>query len=83
GGWERAVRALDEAKGYHRPRAAGLGDQIRRLLGRSSMVRFDDLVTDPRYAPELLPSLVAEHAAHPYRDDSTLRHQVRGADQDV
>ncbi|MEU9350473.1 SMI1/KNR4 family protein [Streptomyces griseoloalbus] len=83
GGWERAVKALDEAKGYGRPRAAGLGDQIRRLLGQTSMVYYDGLVTDPRYAPELLPPLVAEHAAHSYRDDSTLRFQLRGAEDDL
>ncbi|MBB5125177.1 SMI1/KNR4 family protein [Streptomyces griseoloalbus] len=83
GGWERAVKGLDEAKGYGRPRAAGLGDQIRRLLGQTSMVYYDGLVTDPRYAPELLPPLVAEHAAHSYRDDSTLGFHLRGADEDV
>ncbi|MCT9007329.1 SMI1/KNR4 family protein [Streptomyces rhizosphaerihabitans] len=83
GGWERAVKALDEAKEYGRPRAAGLGDQIRRLLGQTYMVYFEDLVTDPQYAPDLLPPLVAEHAAHSHRDDSTLRFHLRGADDDV
>ncbi|MEV7892358.1 SMI1/KNR4 family protein [Streptomyces sp. NPDC002817] len=81
GNWERAVQQLDEAKAYGRPRAAGLGDQIRRLLGQTSMVYFDGLATDPRYAAELLPSLVAEHAAHSYRDDSTLMFHLRGADE--
>ncbi|MFJ8464717.1 SMI1/KNR4 family protein [Streptomyces swartbergensis] len=83
GGWERAGKALDEAKAYGRPRAAGLGDQIRRLLGQTYMVYFEDLVTDPRYAPDLLPPLVAEHAAHSYRDDSTLTFHLRGAGDDV
>lgn len=83
GNWEEALRALDEAKEYGRPRAGGLGDQIRRLLGQTYMVYFDGLVTDPRYAPELLPPLVAEHAAHPYRDDSTLTFHLRGADDDL
>ena len=83
GGWEQAAKALDEAKGYGRARAAGLGDQIRRLLGQTHMVYFDGLVTDPRYTPELLPLLVAEHAAHSYRDDSTLTYQLRGADEDL
>lgn len=83
GGWERAQEALDEAKRYGRPRAAGLGDQIRRLLGQTYMVYFADLVTDPRYAPELLPLLVAEHAEHSYRDDSTLTFQLRGADESL
>ncbi|ARF77494.1 cell wall assembly protein [Kitasatospora albolonga] len=83
GGWEQALKALDEAKEYGRPRAAGLGDQIRRLLGQTSMVYFDGLVTDPRYASELLPPLVAEHAAHSYRDDSTLTFHLRGADDSL
>lgn len=83
GNWEAAAGSLDEAKGYGRPRAAGLGDQIRRLLGETYMVYFDGLVTDPLYAPELLPPLVAEHAAHSYRDDSTLTFHLRGADGDL
>ncbi|MER5830418.1 SMI1/KNR4 family protein [Streptomyces sp. NPDC002130] len=83
GGWERAVTAMDEAKGYGRPRAAGLGDQIRRLLGQTYMVHFDGLATDPRYASELLPALIAEHAAHSYRGDSSLTFHLRGADGDV
>ncbi|MEV0259837.1 SMI1/KNR4 family protein [Streptomyces sp. NPDC050617] len=83
GGWERAAKALDEAKAYSRPRAAGLGDQIRRLLGQTYMVYFDGLVADPRYAPELLPPLVAEHAAHSYRGDSSLMFHLRGADDDL
>ncbi|MFI2380295.1 SMI1/KNR4 family protein [Streptomyces sp. NPDC018964] len=82
GGWERAVKALEEAKEYGRPRAAGLVDQIRRLLGQAPVTYFDGLVTDPRYAPELLPPLVAEHAAQRHRDDSTLRFHLRGADED-
>ncbi|MEU0388406.1 SMI1/KNR4 family protein [Streptomyces chartreusis] len=83
GGWERAQRALDEAKEYGRPRAAGLADQIRRMLGQTDMVYFEDVVTDPRYTPDLLPPLVAEHAAHSYRADSALRFHLRGADDDL
>lgn len=83
GGWERAGAALEEAKGYGRPRAVGLGDQIRRLLGQTSTVYFDGLATDRQYAAELLPPLVAEHAAHSYRDDSTLTLHLRGADDDL
>ncbi|MFI7321895.1 SMI1/KNR4 family protein [Streptomyces venezuelae] len=83
GDWERAERALDRAKGYGRPRAAGMGDQIRRLLGQTYMVYFEGLASDPRYAPELLPPLVAEQAAHSYRDDSTLEFDLRGATADV
>ncbi|MGZ9932638.1 SMI1/KNR4 family protein [Streptomyces sp. NC-S4] len=83
GGWERAGRQLDEAKGYGRPRAGGLGDQIRRLLGQTYMVYFEDVVIDPRYAPELLPVLVGDHAVQSYRDDSTLEYHLRGAGDDV
>ncbi|MET8603537.1 SMI1/KNR4 family protein [Streptomyces rubiginosohelvolus] len=82
GDWERAERALDEAQGYGRPRADGLGDQIRRLLGRTDLA-YEDLAIDPRYAPELLPPLVAEHAAHRHRDDSTLNYRLSGATDDV
>ncbi|WP_344629913.1 SMI1/KNR4 family protein [Streptomyces glaucosporus] len=83
GGWERAREALDEAERYGSPRAAGLDDQIRRLLGQTSGVYFEGLVTDPRYAPELLPPVVAEHAAHSYRSDSTLMLYLRDADDEV
>lgn len=83
GDWERALQVLNQAKGYGRPRAAGLGDQIRRLLGDTSSVSFEDVVTDQRYALDLLPPLVAEHAAHTYRDDSTLTFSLRGADEDL
>ncbi|WP_128818630.1 SMI1/KNR4 family protein [Streptomyces sp. S063] len=82
GDWEEAERALDGASEYGRPRAAGLGDQIRRLLGRTDL-SYEDLATDPRYAPELLPPLVADHAAHRHRDDSTLKYRLRGATEDV
>ncbi|MEU1511129.1 SMI1/KNR4 family protein [Streptomyces sp. NPDC005811] len=80
GGWERAAELLDEAEAYGRPRAGGLGDQLRRLLGQSSSVHFGGLAADPRYAPDLLPPVVAEHAAHPYRGDSSLTFPLRGAD---
>lgn len=79
GGWEQAERALDRAKEYGRPRAAGMGDQIRRLLGQTYRVSFEGLASDPRYAPDLVPPLVAEQAAHSYRDDSTLEFDLRGA----
>lgn len=83
GGWERAGKALDEAKGYGRPRAEGLGDQIRRLLGRTYMVCFEGLVTDPQYAPELLPPLLADYAGRPHGDDSAWTFHLRGADDDL
>ncbi|MEV0280768.1 SMI1/KNR4 family protein [Streptomyces sp. NPDC050610] len=83
GGWEEAVKSLDEATAYGRPRATGLADQVRRLLGQTHMVYFEDLAADPRYAPELLPPLVAEHAARSYRDDSTLTLNLRGGDEDL
>ncbi|MFB6814230.1 SMI1/KNR4 family protein [Streptomyces sp. NPDC056347] len=83
GDWEGALPALDEAEEYGRPRAVCLGDQIRRLLGQAGTFRFDDVAADPRYAPDLLPVLVTEHAAHPFRRDSTLTFHMRGAGEDV
>ncbi|MET9335755.1 SMI1/KNR4 family protein [Streptomyces cellulosae] len=80
GDWERALKKLDEAKGYGRPRAEGLGDQIRRLLGLTYMVYFRELVTDPTYASELLPPLVAAHASSSH-DDNGLTFHLRGADE--
>ncbi|MGW6712594.1 SMI1/KNR4 family protein [Streptomyces globisporus] len=82
GDWERAGRALDEAKEYGRPRADGLGDQIRRLLGQTDL-SYQDLAIDPRYAVELLPPLVADYARHRHRDDSGLKYSLRGATDDV
>ncbi|MFF4815469.1 SMI1/KNR4 family protein [Kitasatospora sp. NPDC001309] len=83
GDWERAGHVLDEAKGYGRPRAAALGDQMRRLLGRTYMVYFDGMAADPRYAPELLPVLAAEHVVRGHRDDSALLFHLRGAGREV
>ncbi|MFD7069095.1 SMI1/KNR4 family protein [Streptomyces sp. NPDC059913] len=83
GDWEGALPLLDEAKEYGRPRAVCLGDQIRRLLGETGTVRLDDVAADLRYAPDLLPALVAEHAAHPLRNDSTLTFHTRGAGEEV
>ncbi|WP_409055683.1 SMI1/KNR4 family protein [Streptomyces sp. SYP-A7185] len=83
GGWEQAARMLDEAAGYGRPRAAGLKDQLSRLLGQPSGGHFGGLAVDPTYASELLPALLAEHAAHAYRDDSTLAYQLPGADDEL
>ncbi|MFE6777782.1 SMI1/KNR4 family protein [Streptomyces sp. NPDC057702] len=86
GDWEEAARLLDEAKEYGRPRASGLGDQIRRLRGETYLVYFNDLLTDPRYAPDLLPLLATEHAeraTYSDGDDSTFQFHLRDADEDV
>lgn len=83
GGWEQALAELDEAKEYGRPRAKGLGDQLRRLLGRTYMVYFEGLVTDPRYAPDLLPALVASYTGRSSGDDSTLTFHLGGADEEL
>ncbi|APS19106.1 cell wall assembly protein [Streptomyces sp. Tue 6075] len=82
GDWEGAERALDGASAYGRPRASGLGDQIRRLLGGADL-SYQDLAIDPRYAVELLPPLVADYARHRHRDDSGLKYSLRGATDDV
>ncbi|MFT2019325.1 SMI1/KNR4 family protein [Streptomyces sp. 796.1] len=83
GDWQQALRMLDEAREYGRPLATGLGDQIRRLLGETYQVSFDGLAADARYASEVLPPLVADHAEHSYGDDSTLMYSLRGADEDL
>lgn len=83
GGWEQAEQAFDEAREYGRPRATGLGDQIRRLLGKTDALAYDGLVTDPRYTSDLLPPLLAEHARRTYRDDSTLKFSLPGADDEL
>ncbi|GAB2583908.1 SMI1/KNR4 family protein [Streptomyces capparidis] len=83
GEWEQSLRALDEAARYGRPRATGLGDQLRHLLGQTHTAYFEGLATDPRYAPELLPPLTAEHAAHSHGDDSVLSFHLRGASDDL
>ncbi len=44
------------------------------------MVYFRELVTDPTYASELLPLLVAEHASSSH-DDNGLAFHLRGADE--
>ncbi|MHC3467489.1 SMI1/KNR4 family protein [Streptomyces sp. 7R007] len=71
GRYERASAALAEAVAYGRPRAKGLRDQIRRLLGETYLVDYRGLATDPVYAPELLPVLAAEEARQ-RRDDGAL-----------
>ncbi|MEU9238365.1 SMI1/KNR4 family protein [Streptomyces sp. NPDC048385] len=62
GRYEQAAATLAEAVAHGRPRASGLHDQIRRLLGQTYMVSFQGLAADPVYAPEIMPVLVAEHA---------------------
>ncbi|TXS49965.1 hypothetical protein EAO75_13895 [Streptomyces sp. uw30] len=43
------------------------------------MVYLEDLVADPRYAPELLPPLVTEYAAHAVPSAASVRTIVRRA----
>ncbi|MDW6065692.1 hypothetical protein SAZ11_57795 [Streptomyces sp. FXJ1.4098] len=75
GRYERALVALTEAISYRRPRATGLRDQIRRLLGETYMVTFHEFATDPRYVPEVLPVLAAGQARQ-RRDDRSLTHRL-------
>ncbi|MBK3640240.1 SMI1/KNR4 family protein [Streptomyces sp. MBT33] len=79
GRYERASAALTEAIEYGRPRATGLLDQIRRLLGEPYTVSFHGIADDPRYAPEVLPVLAAEHIRNHW-DDSTF---LRGAPESM
>ncbi|MFD4634385.1 SMI1/KNR4 family protein [Streptomyces sp. NPDC058284] len=77
GRYEQASAALAEAVAYGRPRATGLRDQIRRLLGETCMVYFHGLTGDPLYAPEVLAVLEAEHRRH-HRGDGSSTHLLRG-----
>ncbi|MFK0024602.1 SMI1/KNR4 family protein [Streptomyces sp. NPDC090798] len=67
GRYERASAPLAEAIAYGRPRATGLRDQIRRLLGETYMVYFHGLTADPLYAPEFL-AVPADEAVRHHRD---------------
>jgi hypothetical protein len=82
GRYEQASAALSEAIAFGRPRAAGLRDQIRRLLGETYLVSFPGLTADPLYAPEVLAVLAAEDVRHHHGDDS-FAHHVRGASDGV
>jgi hypothetical protein len=71
GRYEQAATALAEAGSHGRPRAGALRDQIRRLLGETYLVSFQELATDPRYAAEVVPVLAAENVRM-NREDRTL-----------
>ncbi|WP_189979308.1 SMI1/KNR4 family protein [Streptomyces capoamus] len=77
GRYAQAEATLAEALAYGRPRAAGLRDQIRRLLGHTYTVSFHGLTTDPLYAPEVLPVLAAEHVTA-HRHDSSWAYHLGG-----
>lgn len=74
GRYERASASLAEAIAYGRPRATGLRDQIRRLLGETYLVSFDGLTADPLYAPEFLAVPAAEDVWHHQDRPSSARH---------
>lgn len=78
GGYERAATTLADAVAFGRPRAAGLHDQIRRLLGKTYLVSFRGLTTDPVYTPEIVPVLAAEHARM-RRDGGLAPYDLPGA----
>jgi hypothetical protein len=82
GRYERASASLAEAIAYGRPRATGLRDQIRLLLGETYMVSFDGLTADPLYAPEILPVLAEEHVRS-RRNDTSWPLELRGAPDSV
>lgn len=82
GRYEQAETALAEALSYGRPRAAGLRDQIRRLLGRTYMVCFHGLADDPVYTREIVPVLLGEHV-RTRRDRAPGAHDLPGASDAV
>ncbi|MEW1771890.1 SMI1/KNR4 family protein [Streptomyces sp. NPDC086777] len=79
---ERAATVLAEAVAFGRPRARGLHDQIRRLLGETYLVSFRGLTADPVYAAEIMPVLVAEHVRM-RRDGELAAHNLPGASDAV
>ncbi|MFF2511978.1 SMI1/KNR4 family protein [Streptomyces sp. NPDC058086] len=81
GRYERASASLAEAIEYGRPRATGLRDQIRRLLGETYMVSFYGLTADPLYAPEFLAVLAAEDVWHHQDRPSSARHLGGACDE--
>ena len=82
GRYEQAAAVLAEAVAFGRPRAQGLHEQIRRLLGETYLVSFRGLAADPVYAAEIVPVLVAEHARM-RRDDGLAAHDLPGASDAV
>lgn len=82
GRYEQAAAALAEAVSHGRPRATGLRDQIRRLLGETYMVYFHGLADDPVYVPEVVPVLLAEHV-RTGRDGDLPPHALPGASDAV
>ncbi|MGW1622700.1 SMI1/KNR4 family protein [Streptomyces sp. NPDC002172] len=82
GRYEQAAAALAEAVAYGRPRAKGLHDQIRRLLGETYLVSFRGLTADPVYVPEIVPVLAAEHARM-RRHGGLAAHDLPGASDTV
>ncbi|MFG3017804.1 SMI1/KNR4 family protein [Streptomyces sp. NPDC048254] len=82
GRYEQAATALADAVSFGRPRATGLRDQIRRLLGQMYMVYFHGLAADPVYVPEVVPVLLAEHARM-RRDQELSPYDLPGASDAV
>lgn len=73
GRYEHALAVLDDALAFGRPRASGLRDQIRLLLGQAHTVSFHGLTANPVYAPDMLPVVTARHLRH-RPADTTLPH---------
>ncbi|MFF7474901.1 SMI1/KNR4 family protein [Streptomyces sp. NPDC008092] len=82
GRYQQAAATLSDAVAFGRPRARGLHDQIRRLLGETYLVSFRGLAADPVYAAEIVPVLAAEHA-RTHRDGGLAAHQLPGASDTV
>ncbi|MFG3153381.1 SMI1/KNR4 family protein [Streptomyces sp. NPDC048219] len=64
GRWQTARELLDEARRYGRPSAWGMLRQIDTLAHRGGGHGFHELVADPRYTDELVPSMAAAHLRH-------------------
>ncbi|MFJ8476412.1 SMI1/KNR4 family protein [Kitasatospora sp. NPDC094011] len=78
---ERAAAALTEAAGFGRPRALGMGDQLRRLHGQTSTVHYGGLAQDPLHSGEFVPLLAVEHVAQRRDADSWARQLSSPSDE--
>ncbi|MEU3602636.1 SMI1/KNR4 family protein [Streptomyces sp. NPDC006798] len=81
GDWQGALAALDEAAGYGRPHATELGDQIRRLLGRTDMISIGGLITAE--AAEPLPPMTATRTEPASGGDDSAAYLLQGAGGEV
>ncbi|OQR61433.1 SMI1/KNR4 family protein [Streptomyces maremycinicus] len=67
GRYEEARSLLEEARSFGRPHSAVLLNQLRHLLAPHSSRDYGNLVADPRYLPEILPTAATTPARGEWR----------------